>query len=138
MIKSNKNGNIQKILIVDDDTEHTKIIKDLLEDCNKPYEVTCVSNGLECLELLDKLSTNKEALPNLIMLDIMMPVMDGWETFHHLRKNSTYRRIPVLFFSARKDFFAKKYGEFFGTDFLEKPYNVDDLFEKISNIMNPC
>ena len=133
-----ENGNMQKILIVDDDTEHTKIIKDLLEESKNPYEVTCVSNGLECLQLLDKLSTEKEALPNLIMLDIMMPVMDGWETFRHLRKNSTYKRIPVLFFSARKDFFAKKYGEFFGTDFIEKPYNVDDLFEKIKNIMNPC
>ena len=124
-----------KILIVDDDTEHSKIIKDLLEECKKPYKVTCVSNGLECLQLLDKLSSDKETLPNLILLDIMMPVMDGWETYHHLRKNTTYRQIPVIFFSARKDFFAKKYGGFFGTDFIEKPYDVDNLFEKISNII---
>jgi CheY-like chemotaxis protein len=129
---------MQKIMIVDDDTEHSKIVKNLLEEWNEPYEVICVSNGLECIELLDKLSTNKEALPNLILLDIMMPVMDGWETYHHLRKNSNYRRIPVIFFSARKDYFAKKYGELFGTDFIEKPYDVDNLFEKIREIMNPC
>ena len=136
MIKTNKYGNMKKILIVDDDTEHKKVIKNLLEECNNPYEITCVSNGLECLELLDKLSINNEALPNLIMLDIMMPVMDGWETFHHIRKNSTYSRIPVLFFSARKDFFSKKYEEFFGTDFIEKPYDVDELFKKIRKIIN--
>ncbi len=128
---------MQKILIVDDDIEHTKIIKELLEDFNKQYEVICATNGLECLQLLDKLSTEKELLPNLILLDIMMPVMDGWETYHHLRKNSTYRKIPVIFFSARKDYFAKKYGGFFGTEFIEKPYDVDDLFDKIRNFINP-
>jgi CheY-like chemotaxis protein len=128
---------MQKILIVDDDIEHTKIIKELLEDFNKQYEVISATNGLECLQLLDKLSTEKELLPNLILLDIMMPVMDGWETYHHLRKNSTYRKIPVIFFSARKDYFAKKYGGFFGTEFIEKPYDVDDLFEKIRSFINP-
>ena len=138
MITSKGKDNMQKILIVDDDTEHTKIIKDLLEECNTPYDVICVSNGLECLDLLDKLSSEKEMLPNLILLDIMMPVMDGWETYHHLRKNSTYKQIPIIFFSARKDYFAKKYGGFFGTEFIEKPYDIDDLFEKIRNIMNPC
>jgi len=129
---------MKKIMIVDDDTEHSKIVKNLLEEYNEPYEVICVSNGMECLDLLDKLDTNKEQLPNLILLDIMMPVMDGWETYHHLRKNSAFKQIPVIFFSARKDYFAKKYGELFGTDFIEKPYDVDDLFDKIRNIMNPC
>jgi len=138
MNTTKRKANLQKILIVDDDTEHSKIVKDLLEESNTPYEVTYVSNGLECLQLLDKLSTGKENLPDLILLDIMMPVMDGWETFHHLRKNSHYKKIPVIFFSARKDYFAKKYGGFFGTDFIEKPYDVDFLFEKIRNIMNPC
>jgi CheY-like chemotaxis protein len=135
MFQAQRKGNMEKILIVDDDTEHTKIIKELLEDCNREYEVICVNNGLECLELLDKLSSNKEMLPNLILLDIMMPLMDGWETFHHLRKSSAYKEIPVIFFSARKDFFAKKYGGFFGTDFLQKPYDVDVLFEKIKKII---
>jgi CheY-like chemotaxis protein len=127
---------MQKIMIVDDDTEHSKIIKNLLEDWNEPYEVICVGNGLECLDLLDKLST--EELPNLILLDIMMPVMDGWETYHHLRKNLSYKQIPVIFFSARKDYFAKKYGGMFGVDFIEKPYDIDVLFDKIREIMNPC
>ena len=53
-------------MIVDDDTEHSKIILDLLEKCDSPYEVICVNNGLECIELLDKLSSDKEMLPNLI------------------------------------------------------------------------
>ena len=127
--------NMKKIMIVDDDREHSKIVKELLEKCDRPYEVICVDNGLECLQLLDKLSSNKEMLPNLILLDIMMPLMDGWETFHHLRKSSAYKEIPVIFFSARKDFFAKKYGGFFGTDFLQKPYDVDVLFEKIKKII---
>lgn len=137
MFATQRKENMEKILIVDDDTEHTKIIKELLEDCNRGYEVICVNNGLECLELLDKLSSNKEMLPNLILLDIMMPLMDGWETFHHLRKSSAYKEIPVIFFSARKDFFAKKYGGFFGTDFLQKPYDVDVLFDKIKKIIKP-
>ena len=135
MFAAKRKGNMQKILIVDDDTEHSKIIKELLEDCNRPYEVICVNNGLECLQLLDQLSSNKELLPNLILLDIMMPLMDGWETFHHLRKSSEYKEIPVIFFSARKDYFTKTYGSHFGTDFIEKPYDVDDLFDKIKRII---
>jgi len=126
---------MQKIMIVDDDIEQSKIIKDLLEECDRPYEVIYVNNGLECLKLLDKLSSDKETLPNLILLDIMMPVMDGWETFNHLCKSSAYKDIPVIFFSARKDYFSKTYGGYFGTDFIEKPYDVDDLLDKIKKIL---
>jgi len=126
---------MQKIMIVDDDKEHSKVIRELLETCQKPYDVTCVENGLECLQLLDKLSINKEMLPDLIILDIKMPEMDGWETFHHLRNNMSLKNIPVIFFSAQRDYFSKKYGELFGTDFIEKPYDVDVLFEKIKNIL---
>lgn len=126
---------MQKIMIVDDDREHAKVIKELLETCQKPYDVIYVENGLECLQLLDKLSINKEMLPNLILLDIKMPEMDGWETFHHLRQNMSLKNIPVIFFSAQRDYFSKTYGQFFGTDFLEKPYDVDALFEKIRKII---
>jgi len=136
MLKINKKGNLQKILIVDDDIQHSKIIKELLEKCDTPYEVICANNGLECLELLDRFSLDNITLPNLILLDIMMPVMDGWETFRHLRKNSTYKNIPIIFFSARKDYFSKRYEGLFGTDFIEKPYDVDNLFEKIRNTIH--
>jgi CheY-like chemotaxis protein len=136
MLKTDKKRNLPKIMIVDDDTEHSKIIKDLLEKCDTPYEVICVSNGLECLELLDRFSFDNITLPNLILLDIMMPVMDGWTAYRHLHKNSTYKNIPIIFFSARKDYFAKRYEGLFGTDFIEKPYDVDDLFIKIRSIIN--
>lgn len=126
---------MQKIMIVDDDREHSKIIKELLEECDRPYEVICVNNGLECLQLLDKLSSNKKMLPNLILLDITMPVMDGWETFHHLRESLALQDIPVIFFSARKDYFAKTYGSHLGTDFIEKPYDVDALLDKIKRVI---
>ena len=99
---------MQKIMIVDDDKEHSKVIRELLETCQKPYDVTCVENGLECLQLLDKLSINKEMLPDLIILDIKMPEMDGWETFHHLRNNMSLKNIPVIFFSAQRDYFSKR------------------------------
>ena len=135
MFAPQRKRNMKKIMIVDDDREHSKIVKELLEKCDRPYEVICVDNGLECLQLLDKLSSNKEMLPNLILLDIMMPVMDGWETFHNLRESSALQDIPVIFFSARKDYFTKTYGSHFGTDFIEKPYDVDDLFDKIKRII---
>ncbi len=130
-----RKGNMRKIMIVDDDTEHSKIILDLLEKCDSHYEVICVNNGLECIELLDKLSSDQEMLPNLILLDITMPVMDGWETFHHLRKSSTYKNIPIIFFSARKDYFNKTYSNYFCTDFIEKPYDVDIFFDKIKKMI---
>jgi CheY-like chemotaxis protein len=122
MIKKN-------IIIVDDDPDCRLSVKQTLEKKNNKYVVTCVSSGKECLELL---KNNK--LPDLILLDIMMPGMSGWETFEHIQKNQLWKNIPIIFLSVRDDDFAKDSGKFLATDFIKKPYQIEEFKKRIDNI----
>jgi CheY-like chemotaxis protein len=119
----------KKIVIVDDDLDCRLSVKQALEKNNTKYVVTCASSGNECLELL---KNNK--LPDLILLDIMMPGMSGWETFEHIQKNQEWKNIPVIFLSVRDDDFAKYSGKFLAVDFIKKPYQIEEFKKKIDNV----
>jgi CheY-like chemotaxis protein len=81
-----------KVLVVDDDYAVLDAIKDVLED--EGYEVTLAANGLEALKEL-----RRGAPPCLILLDLMMPVMNGWEFRAEQLKDPTLSKIPVVVFS---------------------------------------
>ena len=83
---------MKKIMIVDDDKNNQQTLKQSLEAMDSDYKVTCASNGIQCLELMK----NNE-IPDLILLDIMMPKMSGWETFQNLQQNPLWKDIPVFF-----------------------------------------
>ena len=70
---------VKKIMIVDDDLGVIYTVKQGLENLDKNYKITTVTSGKKCLELLD--SGEK---PDLILLDIMMPDMSGWETYEKI------------------------------------------------------
>ena len=116
---------MKKIMVVDDDTDVTTSIKQTLEH-SQQYEVVCAASGQDCLKKL-----HKQSPPDLIILDIMMPKMSGWECFKKIQENPSWSTIPVIFLTARTDEFAKKTGNFLGEDFITKPYDVDKLKEKI-------
>ena len=61
----------------------------------------------------------------------MMPKMSGWETFVKLQENPLWKNIPVIFLTVRGDDFARDTGKFLATDYIEKPYQIDDLKERI-------
>ena len=116
--------------MVDDDTDNSYSLKVRLESIDKSYEVICADSGEQCLKLLEN-----EELPDLILLDIMMPDMSGWETFDKIRDNPSLKSIPVVFLTARVDDRAKMAGNFLGDDYIEKPYDVYDLKNKIEEIL---
>ena len=118
----------KKILIVDDEPDVRFTIKDDLED---EYNIDEVENGLMCLEYL---SNNSK--PDLILLDIMMPEMNGWKTIEQIRDNKSWRNIPIIFLTARTDDVAKIGGDFLGEDYIEKPYNLTDLKQRIEKVLN--
>ena len=97
----------KNIMVVDDDPDCRISVKQVLENMNNKYMVTCVSSGIKCLELLK----NNE-IPDLILLDIMMPVMSGWETFENIQKNHLWKDIPIIFLTVRDDDFTKKLDNF--------------------------
>ena len=94
------------------------------------YKIISASNGNECLELLK----NNE-IPNLILLDIMMPEMSGWEVFDKLKDNQSWKNIPVVFLTARTDRFAKNAGELLADTYIEKPVDIKELTEQIDKIL---
>lgn len=120
----------KKIMVVDDDHDNSFSLKVRLEEMDSEYEVTCIDGGKQCLEWLEN---NK--VPDLILLDIMMPEMSGWETLDKLKKNLSWRDIPVVFLTARIDEVAENAGKFLGEDYIEKPYTVRDVKKRIDKIL---
>jgi len=119
-----------KIMVVDDDPDQISTVKYVLESTNDNYEVVGANDGTQCLQLL-----KDKGIPDLILLDIMMPVMNGWEVYNRLKENFSWKNIPVIFLTARTDRIAKNAGGFLGDDYIEKPFNREDLLKRIDKIL---
>ena len=121
---------MKKIMMVDDEEDQTFCMKIALENSyGDEYEVIPAHSGAECFELL-----KNNVKPDLILLDIMMPEMNGWEVFEKLKENPLWKDIPVVFLTARTDEVAERAGGFLGEDYIEKPVRIEELKEKIDKI----
>ena len=115
-----------KILIVDDD----KVLRDILSHMlsMSDFVVEQAGNGKEALE---KIKINK---PDIIILDCIMPVMDGFETFVNLKRNPDTQDISIMFCSATHIEEAKNRG-LKADGYIEKPFIIEDLLKKINEII---
>ncbi|MCI0500511.1 MAG: response regulator [Epsilonproteobacteria bacterium] len=121
---------VKKIMVVDDDPGVIFTVKHGLENLDKDYKITTVNSGRKCLELLE--SGEK---PDLILLDIMMPDMSGWETYEKIREKISNKKLPIVFLTARTDRIAKNAGGFLAEDYIEKPFKVPELKERLDKIL---
>ena len=121
---------MRKIMVVDDDPYQTFTIKKSLERLDDSYEVIQAHGGIECFELL-----NNDKIPDIILLDIMMPEMNGWVVYKKLKANKDWKEIPIIFITARSDQIAKNAGGFYGEDYIEKPFDMSDLKKRIEKIL---
>jgi len=122
---------MKKIMFVDDEKDQIFCIKTGFEqEYPNEYEIIGVESGKKCIELLEK-----NVLPDLILLDIMMPVMDGWEVFDKIKANHTWRKIPIIFLTARSDGLAKSAGSMIADDYIEKPIDIKELKIRIDNVL---
>ena len=113
-----------KILLVDDDAELTDLLSQLLE--LEGFEVNVVRNGREALTALDRTY-------DLVLLDVMMPVLNGIETLQQIRKNFS---TPVIMLTARGDEIDRIVGlELGADDYLPKPFNDRELIARIKAIL---
>jgi putative two-component system response regulator len=117
---------MKKIVMIDDEPDQLFTMKRILESMSDKYEFIGAKNGYECLRLLQD-----GALPDLILLDIMMPLMSGWELFEKIKKNPEWKKIPIVFLTARTDEVAINAGQFLGDAYINKPYDVDDVIKII-------
>jgi DNA-binding response OmpR family regulator len=125
------NGTIEKkkILLVDDDDIQLTIAEISLKD---EYEIYKARSGNEALKLL----YNKEFTPSLIVLDIIMPNMDGWEVFNRIRTISFLKNVPIVFLTSIEGETEKRHAYEIGiTDYITKPFNDDDLRKRIKEII---
>lgn len=119
---------MKKILIADD--EH-KIVMTLEYAFKKAgYEVFIARDGSEVLEIL------QEQIPNLILLDIMMPNVDGYTTLSEIKKNEKFQDIKVIFLSAKAGENDIQKGLELGADaYVTKPYSIKKLLEKVEELV---
>lgn len=113
-----------KILVVDDEAKNVKLMEALLVP--RGYQVLQASNGEEALQRV------QEEQPDLILLDVMMPLMDGFEACKRLKNNAETRFIPVVIMTALNQMEDRIKGiEAGADDFLTKPVNRDELMARI-------
>ncbi len=112
-----------RILIVDDIVVNLKLLRQILRN---DYQVSFAINGVKALEVM---ALQK---PDLILLDIMMPEMDGFEVCQRVKSNPETTDIPIIFITANEEMVdavkACKYG---GVDYIIKPVNALGLLEKL-------
>ena len=112
------------ILVIEDEEDIVKLISFHLE--KEGYRVESRGNGREALELI------QDRLPDLVILDIMLPEMDGLEVCRRLRSNQKTASIPILILSARKEEFDKVLGlELGADDYMIKPFSVRELVARV-------
>jgi len=115
----------EKILVVDDETAISDIIKYNFE--NEGYLIDTANNGIKAIEL------NKEHHYDLILLDIMMPKLNGFETLREIRKDSD---IPVIMLTAREDEVDKVLGlELGADDYVVKPFSMRELIARVKAVL---
>jgi len=120
----------KKILIVDDEPDVALTAKYTI-NLDEEFNVDVVNSGKECIDFLEE-----KELPDLIILDIMMPEMNGWEVHKKLKENENWRDIPVIFLTARVDVTAENAGKFLADDYIEKPYDPIYLKKRIKKILD--
>lgn len=117
-----------KVLVVDDEPSITKTLGARLKA--EGFEVMVAGNGITALH-----SVYKEP-PDLIILDIMMPEMDGFETCQRLRSDPRYKEIPILMLTAKTAEEDKLWGEMLGAiEYLTKPFGSKELVEKVKSLI---
>ncbi len=122
-----KNKDI-KILIVDDEPDILEIVGYNLKQ--EGYKVFTVSNGLDAIKLAE------EKIPHLILLDIMMPKMDGIETCEKIRKINSLENVIISFLTARGEDYSKVAGFDAGADdYITKPIKPKVLISKIKSLL---
>jgi diguanylate cyclase (GGDEF)-like protein len=114
------------ILVVDDIADNLRILSNTLT--KQGYQVRCARNGTTALMGVNKI------LPDLILLDIKMPDLDGYEVCQQLKQNIHTRDIPIIFLSALDDVIDKvKAFEAGGVDYITKPFQVKEVLVRVKN-----
>lgn len=107
------------MLVVDDDLAIREVVSEVLRD--EGYDVTCAADGVQAMDAL-----RRAPQPDLMLLDLMMPVMSGWEVLEQVQENSDLRKVPIVIVSA-----MTAPG---GHEHLAKPIDLDRLLATVGRL----
>jgi methyl-accepting chemotaxis protein len=118
----------QKVLIVDDDSIHLEMVETVLQS---EYEISTAKSGKEALSLF-----YQGLVPQLVLLDLIMPDMDGWDIYKRIKAIIGLHDTPIAFFTSSTDPKDIKHAHEMGAvDFIKKPYDKDDLLRRVGRII---
>jgi len=117
---------IKKVLVVDDEPDTLELVKLVLESGG--FEAILANNGIEALDQI------AASVPDLVLLDIMMPDMDGWEVFRKIKEKDP--RIPIAILTAKAQNIDKLLGLHVlkADDYITKPFGKNELIDKIKKL----
>jgi DNA-binding response OmpR family regulator len=118
----------KKILIVDDDIAVTKLLGGVLT--KQGYSVLVSHDGL------DGMVQVRKSAPDLILLDIMMPEINGYDVCRDLKFDARFKHIPIIVMTSRDQELDSRIGQLMGIDYMHKPVDSKLLIEKINKTLN--
>jgi len=118
----------KKIMVVDDEPDILFTVEEMLK--SNGYEVIKAVDGKDCL---NKLS---EVIPDLVLLDIMMPEINGWDVAAKIKENPKWSDIPIVFLTVKGDTMSIGMGGIVAEDYITKPFDIVDLKNRVERILN--
>lgn len=120
---------MKKILIVDDEPNIVMSLEYIFTKEN--FEVFIARDGAEAIEIVEN------SVPDIILLDIMMPNVDGYQVLNYLKNSDTLKKIKVIFLSAKNKSIDIELGLQLGADkYISKPFSVKNLVKEVKELLN--
>jgi DNA-binding response OmpR family regulator len=120
---------MRRVVYIEDEPEMVDLVKLILS--RKNYEVIGANGGREGLDVVRK------EMPDVILLDLMMPDMDGWEVYQQLKANESTRHVPVIVVTAKAQSIDKVLGLHIAKveDYISKPFSPKELVDSIEKVL---
>lgn len=123
-------GQVRKVVCVEDETEMIDLIKLILS--RKGFEVIGAHGGQNGLKLI------RQENPDLVLLDLMMPEIDGWQVYQQLKADEKTKDIPVIVVTAKAQNIDKVLGLHIAKvdDYISKPFSLQELVDRVDNVLH--
>lgn len=118
---------VKKVLVVDDDPVLLRLVKEILKI--QGFSVETAKDGIDAMVMV------KKDKPDLIILDIIMPELNGYDVLRALKFSDEFKHIPVLLLTAREQELDKRIGDMMGIGYLQKPVQRDSFLEKVNMML---
>jgi DNA-binding response OmpR family regulator len=118
-----------KIMVVDDNQDILESVTAVFEGEKPPPKVTGVTSGKEALAAM------KRDRPDIVILDIMMPGLSGWDVASQMKDDPVLSSVPIVYLSAKSDTLSRQMGGLSAEDYIVKPFNPADLVRRVKDVL---